>query len=143
MAQVAHGCTASRSCTPLDCTTVGLRTSSMADDDDVEPVDEAPAQVRRKTSVDLIHGGSPMCVQLRHIGSANKAQFCLLPREYSLQSNKLLDLVKKTWGLTLPNLIIACDAGSAHPMSSMQSKDASNPPADTVWYLCKKHIQCQ
>lgn len=112
-------------------------------DDDVEPVDEAPAQVRRKTSVDLIHGGYPMCVQLRHIGSANKAQFCLLPREYSLQSNKLLDLVKKTWGLTLPNLIIACDAGSAHPMQLGTTKLASLPQYQQWLQDARRHRDTQ
>ena len=116
----------------------------MADsDDDVEPVNEAPESRKSTTSIDLIHGGYPMCVQLRHIGSSNTAQFCMLPRDYSLQSSKLLDVVKKTWGLTLPNIIITVDAGSAHPMQLATTKLASLPQFQEWLLDARRHRSAQ
>ena len=73
----------------------------------------------RKTKIDLVEGPYPMAVKVKHIesgGASQKAELCLLPCEYQLQPAKLLDLVKNTWRLELPNLIVACDIGSAHPL---------------------------
>ena len=88
----------------------GLPASKMADDDDVEPIDQAP-ETRHKTSTDIINSAYPMCVQLRHIGNSNQAQFCILPRGYQLQSHKLLDLIG-SWDA--PNLSTLQGMGPVH-----------------------------
>lgn len=41
---------------------------------------------------------------------------CFLPRSYRLPRQKLLHIFNSTWKLSFPNLIIACDVGSAHPL---------------------------
>ena len=75
----------------------------------------------RKTKIDLVEGPYPMAVKVKHIesgGASQKAELCLLPCEYQLQPAKLLDLVKNTWRLELPNLIVACDIGTASVASA-------------------------
>ena len=85
----------------------------------------------RKTKIDLVEGPYPMAVKVKHIesgGASQKAELCLLPCEYQLQPAKLLDLVKNTWRLELPNLIVACDIGSAHPLQLGTTMLAELPP---------------
>ena len=44
-----------------------------------------------------------------------KCQALFVPSGVSVPNNKMVDLVGKTWRLPMPNLLIACDAGMAHP----------------------------
>ena len=44
-----------------------------------------------------------------------KCQALFVPSGVSIPNNKMVDLVGKTWRLPMPNLLIACDAGMAHP----------------------------
>ena len=68
----------------------------------------------------------PKAGKMRHKG--NRAEICLVPPDYKLgDKNKLLDLMTKTWKLMLPNLIVACDAGSAHPLQLGSATLASLP----------------
>jgi len=38
-----------------------------------------------------------------------------IPKGGSLPRSKLRDIVRKAWGLELPNMLVNCDAGAAHP----------------------------
>lgn len=46
-----------------------------------------------------------------------KAEAIFIPKGVQVNSKKIESLVTETWGLSMPNMIIACDAGSAHPVT--------------------------
>ncbi|KAL1524658.1 hypothetical protein AB1Y20_019545 [Prymnesium parvum] len=54
-------------------------------------------------------------VQIRKQQSAAKAQVCFIPAGYRMPRQKLVQMISSTWKLGFPNLIVSCDAGSAHP----------------------------
>ena len=78
------------------------------------------ALAKRKTKMDLVDATYPKAIKVKHVETGNTgsqlAELCLVPCGYKLQPSKLLDLVKDTWRLELPNLIVAFDIGSAHPL---------------------------
>ena len=46
-----------------------------------------------------------------------KAEAIFIPKGVQVNSKKIESLVTETWGLSMPNMIISCDAGSAHPVT--------------------------
>jgi len=57
-------------------------------------------------------------VRVRHseAGAGNRtAEVLFVPPNYRLTSAKIAEIATKTWKLPQPNLILQCDAGSAHP----------------------------
>jgi hypothetical protein len=50
-----------------------------------------------------------------HGGAVQYARAMFIPKGGSLPRSKLRDIVRKAWGLELPNMLVNCDAGAAHP----------------------------
>ena len=70
----------------------------------------------------------------RQHGSRRKAEAIFVPAGYStaLNSKKIGDIVKDTWKLPMPNMIVNCDAGSAHP-SELGTQKLCQGEAFTQW----------
>jgi hypothetical protein len=61
----------------------------------------------------------PSLVTVKHTeAGANKrtSKLCFVPKDYNMNT-KIVDLVQTQWDLDLPNLLVQCDFGTAHPTS--------------------------
>ena len=61
----------------------------------------------------------PSLITVKHTEAhANKrtSKICFVPKDYNINA-KIVDLVQTQWDLDLPNLLVQCDFGTAHPTS--------------------------
>ena len=70
-----------------------------------------------------------------------KTEALFVPAGASVSKSKLLDLIKKTWKLPLPNLLIACDAGMAHPTTLATQELCMLKQFDTWIASADKHVR--
>ena len=73
-----------------------------------------------------------------------KIEAMFVPKGMQLNSKKIETLVNETWSLSMPNMVIICDAGSAHPSTlatrALCQEDAFQEWASEALAQTKKHI---
>ena len=98
----------------------------------------ATATVQQSSS---LSDEQPSLITVKHVErGANKrtGKLCFVPKGYDLNP-KIVDLVQTTWGLELPNLIVQCDMGTAHP-TELGTSALMHLPQFEEWLMhSKKH----
>eukprot|EP00462_Mataza_sp_D1_P025043 CAMPEP_0175136710 /NCGR_PEP_ID=MMETSP0087-20121206/9427_1 /TAXON_ID=136419 /ORGANISM="Unknown Unknown, Strain D1" /LENGTH=869 /DNA_ID=CAMNT_0016419497 /DNA_START=108 /DNA_END=2717 /DNA_ORIENTATION=- len=84
------------------------------DDSDSDGDDHTQVRVRKlnQTCEGLLLVGN---FKHRTLGTTQLAQTMFVPEGYEFDREKMLEVVAKRWQLPLPNMLVKCDAGSAHP----------------------------
>ena len=86
----------------------------------------------------------PSLVTLKHTesGSGHRlAKICFLPAGCHLTTKQVHELFQTQWGLALPNLMVQCDFGTAHPTTLSTAALVKLPQFEEWLEHANKHVQ--
>ena len=93
-------------------------------------IDDGPKQAKYATFTKYVPGQG-----------RTKTEALFVPGGVSVSKVKLLDLIQKTWKLPMPNLLISCDAGMAHPTTLATPELAMLEQFDKWVFAADKHVR--